>query len=47
MASGLNDKDTVQVTLNPETSNSSVNIYVAGMENNLPVSLEKWPADVT
>ena len=36
-AGGLNDKDTVQVTVNPETNNSSVNIYVAGMENNLPV----------
>jgi hypothetical protein len=36
-AGGLNDKDTVQVTVNPETNNPSVNIYVAGMENNLPV----------
>ena len=36
-AGGLNDKDTVQVTVNPETNNSSVDIYVAGMENNLPV----------
>ena len=34
---GLNDKDTVQVTVNPETNNSSVDIYVAGMENDLPV----------
>jgi hypothetical protein len=36
-ASGLNNKDTVQVTVNPETNNSSVDIYVAGMENDLPV----------
>lgn len=36
-AGGLNNKDTVQVTVNPETNNSSVDIYVAGMENNLPV----------
>ena len=35
-AGGLNDKDTVQVTVKPEI-NSSVNIYVAGTENNLPV----------
>ena len=34
---GLNDKDTVQVTVNPGTNTSSVNIYVAGMENDLPV----------
>ena len=36
-AGGLNDKDTVQVTVNPETNTSSVDIYVAGMENGLPV----------
>jgi hypothetical protein len=36
-AGGLSDKDTVQVTVNPGTSNSTLNVYVAGMENNLPV----------
>ncbi|HKC36552.1 MAG TPA: PKD domain-containing protein, partial [Chitinophagaceae bacterium] len=36
-AGGLNDKDTVEVTVNPETNNSSVDIYVAGMQNDLPV----------
>jgi hypothetical protein len=36
-AGGLNDKDTVQVTVNPEINNSSTNIYVAGMDNSLPV----------
>jgi hypothetical protein len=36
-AGALNDKDTVQVMVNQEINNSTVDIYVAGMENNLPV----------
>ena len=36
-ATGLTGKDTVQVTVDPETNNSIVDIYVSGMENNLPV----------
>ena len=36
-AGGLNDKDTVQVIVNPETNNPSEDIYVAGMDNGLPV----------
>jgi len=36
-AGGLFSKDTMQVTVNHEPNNPSVNIYVAGMENNLPV----------
>ena len=36
-AVGLFSKDTMQVTVNHDPNNPSVNIYVAGMENNLPV----------
>ncbi|HEX6848182.1 MAG TPA: PKD domain-containing protein [Chitinophagaceae bacterium] len=35
-AGGLFDKDTMQVTVNPDPNNPVVNVYVAGMENNLP-----------
>jgi len=36
-AGGLFSNDTMQVTVNHEPNNLSVDIYVAGMENNLPV----------
>ena len=36
-ATGLTDKDTVQVNVNQGINNSTLDIYVAGMENNLPV----------
>jgi len=36
-AVGLNDKDTVQITVIPLTNTSDIDIYVTGMQNDLPV----------